>query len=1216
MNLFSSLLSEVFQRSGSALWEKIERELQFPLRRAINSTKDNFKSRPAVRNGLDRWFKEGPINYYAKRVFRGEDVEDEALAKSFLDYAEFGPLRDAEKMELSEKVVRVFVRNLRDVALQGDDGLVFLGKRLEQRTDEIHHRLDQIVDLLQTQSPDYGVSDASSGHEGSHLLEQEELADLLTELPALLQKLRTSGYVGEDRDSDSPPLPLSSEDREALGLVAASPLSLRLEWLEDLFPNHDWDAAIDSLTQRGFVKWDESHLDVPAVVANRVLSSKEERSRLDETWIDALEPHQYHPDVAVFLALKHLQRGEVGAAVRSLVDVAYLVEPGSENDLLCSALEPILTHQSPAEIDELSDHDAVRAYNALGLCLARNGRHDEALSWFEKLRDYSRSVNDTWGIGQSYINSGVAHYYLGNSDESETCYEKAADHAREHGNDDLLGRALNNLASLATDRDPDRALQLLAESEELKESGGDEAGLLGTTLNRGILAAETGRLELAEDCFRDVVERADRLDRRYLKSLALHNLGNALAENGRHDEALSYYSEAQDLAEKQELQRPLRLALKGKAVTLTQAGAHADAIPFFERLRDAETDADNVPAAIIALHDLGVCLTRVGRTDEARQRFRQSLRKAREEGLSEWIYQGRFALATVHRQSDPDSVVSGLEEAAEDEMKRENYDVAGRLWIAASEEVLRRQEDSQPESKDAEAVTRPLRKAVETFRKGDHTEGFVEAYGRMYVFYRRLGSHRDALKTLDEALETIPRQHPEAASFEDERGTRFQHLGRYKEAEEAHRRSLEMSREAGDDVGVEASLNNLGELYRRTERPEQALTFYREAEELARGRGDEQERLSVAHNRALALSDLGRLDEAKDLMEEIKAQAEATGSTRELARALHGEAILAWQETPSRETLSLFQEAMQRAQELGEYGQAVDAAANYGSLLLNFDEAGTAVRTLQPLEGKVYQTDLPRQYEYFATLGDAYERLGDFPNARSCWSTAHRIGREMGTPDPILTSLVSLAGIDLRTGYAEEADQKVERALEHAPNAPDEAGVLLGYLDRILTEDGQPRIEAVQEQIHDLVAQHDLDEAYIDMHMKIGDYYLNKDRRRHLEGCQHYVAGLARATDLLISDDKLNPMSRIGVHVVIKITSLDAEDRAEHLSRLLQQLESWLNDEVEHVEDADSTQYLMWPFKAAERLAAETDPSSQLDPHQVQSIVMEEFQKLIPNDAA
>lgn len=1209
MDLFSSLLKEVAQRSGAALWEEIEGQFQLPLRRAISSTKEHFKSMPAVRNGIDRWFEEGKVNYYAKRILDGDDVEEEALAQSFLDHAELGPQSEDEKMEVSLDVVQVLVRNLREVALRRKEGLAFLAKRLDRR-------LNQIDDRLEAFEHDYGVSDASSDQEGSHLLEQEELADLLTELPALLQKRRSSVHRDEDRDGDSPPLPLSSEDREALGLVAASPLSPRLEWLEDLFPSHDWDAAIDSLIQRGFVEWDERHLDVPEVVANRVLSSENEQTRLDEAWIDALKPHQYHPDVAVFLALKHLQQGKVGAAVRSLVDVVYLVEPGSENELLCSALEPLLTHVGPDEVDKLSDHDAVRAYNALGLCLARNGRHDEALSWFEKLRDYSRSVNDAWGIGQSHINSGVAHFHLGNSDKSETYYEKAAEHAREHGNNDLLGRALNNLASLATDKDPDRALELLAESEELKESGADEAGLLGATLNRGIIAVETGRLDLAEDYFRDVVERADRLDRRYLKSLALCNLGNVLAENAHFDEALSYYSEAQDLAEKQELQYPLRLALKGRAVTLTQAGAHADAIPVFEKLRDVEVDAGNVPAATIALHDLGVCLAKVGRTDEARRHFRQSLREAREEGLTEWIYQSRIALATFHRQSDPDSVVSSLEEAAEDETERDNYDVAGRLWIAASEEALRRQEDSQPESRDAEAVTRPLREAVETFRKGDHSDSLVEAYGRMYVFYRRLGSHRDALKTLDEALETIPHQHPEAASFEDERGTRFQHLGRYEEAEEAHRRSLEMSREAGDDVGVEASLNNLGELYRRTERPEQALPFYREAEEFARGRGDEQECLSVAHNRALALSDLRRLDEAKDLMEEIKAQAETTGSTRELARALHGEAILAWQETPSRETLSLFQEAMQRAQELGEYGQAVDAAANYGSLLLNFDEAGMAVRTLQPLEGNVYQTDLPRQYEYFATLADAYERLGDFPNARSCWSTAHRIGRGMGTPDPILTSLVSLAGIDLRTGYAEEADQKIDRALERAPNASDKTGVLLTYLDTVLAEDEESRIEAVQERIHDLVAQHDLDELHIDMQMKIGDYYLNKDRRRHLEGCQHYVAGLARATDLLISDGALNPMSRIGVHIVVKITSLDAEDRAEHLSRLLQQLESWLIDEVEHVEDADSAQYLMWPFKAAERLAAETDPSSQLDPHQVPSIVMEEFQKLIPNDAA
>ena len=1214
MDLFASLLKEITQRSGAALWEEIKDQFQLPLRSALKKTQEHYKSSPEIRNGLDRWFEEEPLTYYAGRVFHGDDIEDETLARSFLKCAELAPRDNTKKMERAKKVVHVFVRNLREVALHGQDGLAFLGRRFEQRTDETHQRLDRIDDRLQTLSHDYGVSIASSEQEGLYLLGREELVALLAERSSLLQKLHSHRNDGERHSSNSRPLPLSSEERKALGILAASPIPPRLEWFEDLFPDRNWNTLIDSFLPHGFVEWDEDALSVPKPVSDQIFSSEEEQTRLDEAWIHALKPHRYHPDIATFLALKYLRQGNIGNAVRSLVDAAHVVEPGTSNDLLCSLLKPTFTRVAPEKVEGLSDHEVVRAYNALGLCLTRSGEHEASLSWFGKLRDYSRSVGDTWGIGQSHINSGVAHFHLDNKEESKLWYENASEHARNHGNNDLLGRALNNLASLTADTDPGLALEMLTESEELKRSEGDQAGLVTTKFNRGIIAVETDHLEMAEECFRNVVKRAQELDRRYLKALALHNLGNVLADTDRLDEALSCYAKAQNLAEKEDLQYPLRLALKGKGATLVQTGKYADAVPIFEKLRDLESEADNVFNTIAALHDLGVCLMKTGDTGRAGWYFHQSLRRARDEGLTEWIYRNRISLSITYRYGDSGSVISNLKEAAQDELEHENHDIAGHLWLRASEKIRKQLENSHQESMDVDATTHLLRKALKTFRVSSNTHGIAEAYSHLYDLYRSQGSHQRAIKVLDEAQEAVPDDHPEASGFEDERGFCLQRLGRYEAAKKSHEHSLQMSRESGNDKGVEASLNNLAELYRKTERPKQAVAMYKEAEELAGSRGDEKERLFIAHNRALALYDLGRLGEARDLMTEIRVQAEAIGAKKELARALHGGSILAWYEDPRRDTLSLFREAMHRSEKLGEYGHAIEAAVNYSSLLFHFDETGVAIRTLQPLEGTVQKTDLSHQHAYFTTLADAYERHDDLPNARSCWTTALQIGRDIGRADALLTPLLTLAGIDLKTGYLEEADQKIEQALGYASSGSDKAEVLLAYLGSVLAADEEPKIEAIQGRINELVEQHALDTVYIDMQMKIGDYYVTKNRRRHLEGCQHYAAALSQAMGSILSEDGLIPVVDIGIHIVHRLTSLTVQDRSEHLRHLLQQLAEWMNEEVKNVGDSGSAQYLLWPFRAARRLTDQTNQSSQLQPELVQRAMMEEFQELFPNE--
>jgi tetratricopeptide (TPR) repeat protein len=847
------------------------------------------------------------------------------------------------------------------------------------------------------------------------------------------------------------------------------------------------------------------------------------------------------------------------------------------------------------------------------MSLSRRGDQEQALNWFEKLRSYSRTVGDDWGIGQSQINAGVALFRSGAESGAAKRYKKAEKHAREHEDDELLSRALHNLASLKAETDPERALRLLEESQNLKEKLGDASGCLGSKMTWGIIAVNSGNLSEAEKLYREVVEEAGDLDRRYLKALALCNLGSTLVDEDHPSEAVSYYRESRALSEEEGLRYPLRLALRGESLAHTEMGAYERAEPLFSKLAELEVRIGHDQEATIALHDHGTCLAEIGRPEDARQCFRRALSKAREAGLSEWVYRTQLSHSLTYRQVKPQLTVSKLAEAARSESDRENQIVAGHLWLGAAEEVMRQLMRAQTSDPDEDSPSEYLMEGIEAFTEAENLDALAEAYERLYDWHRRQGDFPRAMEVLNEARSEIPDSHPDAPSFEDERGVCLQHLGRFDEAEDAHSTSLEMSRNQEDGRGIEISLNNLGELYRKTGKPEKAIDSYREAEKLASDRGDEEGRLSVVHNRALALNDLGSPDEARTLMEQIKREAKEIGSTYQLARALHGEALLAWQEESDRETLSLFRTAMYRGRELGEIEHAVEAAVNYASLLFQFDEAEKAVRELQPLESKIRDIGPLREYDYFSSLAEAYEKMGDLQAARDCWLRSLYVGKQIGNPEATQTPLISLAGLDEQVGHAEEAEEKIDEAISYASGILEEGRILLAHLEKACQFGDESRVDFWGERVQEQAEAHDLDHIHIDLHLQIGRYYLSKGRRRHFEAGQHFVTCLARAIGLL-ANEEVSRMVEVGIDILFCLTTLEVDDHHRHLKRLIGQLEDWIIDEREENIGPDEAKYLLWPFEAAYRLAEETDDFRKLDPENVEQIASEEIERLTPEE--
>ena len=78
-----------------------------------------------------------------------------------------------------------------------------------------------------------------------------------------------------------------------------------------------------------------------------------------------------------------------------------------------------------------------------------------------------------------------------------------------------------------------------------------------------------------------------------------------------------------------------------------------------------------------------------------------------------------------------------------------------------------------------------------------------------------------------------------------------------------------LARKSKDQLALENALNNLGELFRKTDRPAEALTPLLEAESIAQADGDEESVLSIAHNRALAVFASGDRTTARRLLRHV-----------------------------------------------------------------------------------------------------------------------------------------------------------------------------------------------------------------------------------------------------------------------------------------------------------------------------------------------------------
>jgi tetratricopeptide (TPR) repeat protein len=278
---------------------------------------------------------------------------------------------------------------------------------------------------------------------------------------------------------------------------------------------------------------------------------------------------------------------------------------------------------------------------------------------------------------------------------------------------------------------------------------------------------------------------------------------------------------------------------------------------------------------------------------------------------------------------------------------------------------------------------------------GAKLELYREWYGRLWLARR----YTEAIERL-RILEDTARQNgfkADAIAAMDQRGVCLQELGNHAEAEALHRASATAAEKLGNDRQQEASLNNLGESLRFLDRNEEAVRVLSNSEKVSRRARRLESAISTAHNRALALQSLGRVDEAGRTLRRCRDEAADHLFWYEHVRAREGLANLAWSKGKVLTALNLYRNVMREARKRRIRALEPRIALNLSRLLSARKEPKAGLRLLEKFRLQFDQ--FVDAHLYFQTLADLYEQCGCPREAAVAWAAARSCAKTSGDAD-------------------------------------------------------------------------------------------------------------------------------------------------------------------------------------------------------------------------
>ena len=958
---------------------------------------------------------------------------------------------------------------------------------------------------------------------------------------------------------------LAPEARRALGLIAAAAVPLPVKYFEKLLPKYNWRRLIRTLRRAGLVHHNENFLRLSKPASQAMRADPEERKRSTEAWIDRLRPLGSHIDMAVFLSLHLLTALRFEEAGRAAVDVAQYTSLGFWNQVYLALLSRLARRRA---FSKMTRGTQVQLLNSLGIRLCEAGRHREALRRFAQLNQLSRKYRNSWGVGQSLINAGVAAVGLGDQGKAEKFYASATAHAKRSRDQMLLGRALSNLAQLCENRDLGRAESLLEESLKAKAAARDLQGLAVGSAVRGAFAVTRGDFALAAHWYGEASRAAARLGLRYEHALCTYNHGRALQDGGRMAAALRLYEKARRLAADDDYGDILVLSLNALGAGAFETRQYRKVESVARELLAVAARTKNREYELSAFHMLAVSsLTRRGKLQSA-AKFRATINRARAYDAPEWVI--RCIIDSTRERTrrgigSPD--LARLRRTANAEAAAGHQRIAAGLW-----KMVGRNSAFTDNERDASSAYAAAEKCLSL--SPDSAAAKLELYREWYGRSWQARRYGEAIKLLG-ILEDAAKQSgfkAEVVAAMDQRGVCLQELGKHADAEALHRASATAAERLGNDHQQERSLNNLGETLRFLGRDEEAVRVLGDSEKISRRARRLESAISTAHNRALALESLGKFEEAGRTLRHCRDEAANHLFWYEHVRAREGLANLAWTKGKVLTALHLYQQVMSEARKRGIRALEPRIALNLSRLLSARKEWRAGLRLLEKFRPQFDQ--FVNAHLYFQTLANLYDKCGHPRDAAVAWSAAKSRAKAIGDAEAESYCASQETRALEQNRNSKSSDIALRSALK-TERDPRRRTILL--IQRLLTTKSKSVAQRSCDEALRLCTEHSLHDQKKHLYLLVGDKDLNGNYRSKLNAFKAYAMGMISTAEADFAG-----LEEVVSHIVLRI-AIDSPVKEEELERLINDLTSHLPAELTNATEA--SRLLLWPFHLAKQIA-------------------------------
>lgn len=709
---------------------------------------------------------------------------------------------------------------------------------------------------------------------------------------------------------------------------------------------------------------------------------------------DALERHQTDPARAISLN----SLGEVYTA-------------------LGRAEEAMSAYRQALELDP----DYAAAWNRLGEALSAQARHQEALAAYQRsfeldpdqalpwhnlgnartaLENYDEAIaayrqalkldpEDAW----SYHNLGFVYHQLGRYDQAIEHYQEAIE-----GHDDGHGQAVawDNLGQVydALD-DPDEAISAYRRATVL------DADYAWPYHHLGLIYADQGQDEQAIALFQQALEHHQTDEHR---ALSWNKLGDAYHALGRSEEAIAAYQRVIELNPRyalpwyslgnvyrsldryQEVIEAYRRAIEldptyawpyhHLAAMYLERGEYEPAITRFQQaLERHEHDTDRA----VAWTKLGDAYRALGRRDEAGGAYRQAITLAPDYpwpyhhlGLlySEYVTPNQVA----HLQSALHLYRQAIERHKEKPARADAWHQLGRTYHMLGQ----------------------VDEALEAYRQA------IELAPDEADIWYDLGEAYRALDRLDEAGEA----YQQVIGAEPEYAWAYHNLGLIAERRGDDQAALDFYRQAIErhETGPDQALawDRLGDVYRATDRPIQAIEAYQQAIKLAPAEVRPRQSLGQVYQA------LNRADEAiQTFQQAIELDPEDARTWNSLGDVYQSQARLAEAEAAFQKAIEidadyalpyhnlgrLYEEQQQYEAALSFYRQAIERHTLADNQAVAWSELGDVYSTLEQTDKAIaaYQQAIELDPGYawpYHNLGLVCEQQENYEAAVPCFEQA------------------------------------------------------------------------------------------------------------------------------------------------------------------------------------------------------------------------------------